>query len=156
MTGSQSRRQFLKEVEECVCRDRQNSYSDAEDNFSVIAELWTTWARTRGILGLNESFDRRDVAMMSALIKVARAAHNLSIRDNWIDLAGYAACGGGITIKENQADGPANSGSQSLALKALSVNGSAIGLDNAWDEPVGTGTNGANGARQDHFGHAPT
>ena len=87
------RREILRTVEQAVCKDRQNTYSDAEDNFQIIAEFWTTWGKARG---WNVQFESRDVAMMSALIKAARAGVNLDYLDNWVDLAGYSVCGGGI------------------------------------------------------------
>lgn len=38
--------------------------------------------------------DATDVAMMMALLKIARIAGGSGTRDSFIDLAGYAACGG--------------------------------------------------------------
>lgn len=37
-----------------------------------------------------------DVAAMMALLKIARIASGHAKADNWVDLAGYAACGGEI------------------------------------------------------------
>lgn len=37
-----------------------------------------------------------DVAAMMSLLKIARVATGHGKADNWIDLAGYAACGGEI------------------------------------------------------------
>lgn len=37
-----------------------------------------------------------DVAAMLALLKIARIASGHAKADNWVDLAGYAACGGEI------------------------------------------------------------
>lgn len=37
--------------------------------------------------------DANDVAMMMALLKIARIAAGGGKADSWIDLAGYAACG---------------------------------------------------------------
>ena len=36
----------------------------------------------------------KDVAAMMALLKIARIASGTAKPDNWVDLAGYAACGG--------------------------------------------------------------
>lgn len=44
-------------------------------------------------------FTAKDVAMMLALLKVARI-HNGDKMDSFIDLAGYAACAGEIVGKE--------------------------------------------------------
>ena len=38
--------------------------------------------------------DPKDVAAMLGLLKIARVATGHGKADNWIDLAGYAACGG--------------------------------------------------------------
>jgi hypothetical protein len=50
--------------------------------------------------GADVKLDSKDVAMMSAMIKVARAAVNPNYLDNWVDLGGYAVCGGGIARRE--------------------------------------------------------
>jgi hypothetical protein len=101
-TGTERRREVLNEVADAVCRDRQNTYGDAEDNFANIALLWNVWGRMRGL----GEFTAQDVAMMSALIKVGRAGTNIGYRDNWVDLAGYATCGGGIAAQVAEATLP--------------------------------------------------
>ena len=42
-----------------------------------------------------------DVAAMLALLKIARIASGHAKEDNWVDLAGYAACGGEIESGDN-------------------------------------------------------
>ena len=100
-TGTEIRRELLAQVEACVCKDRQNTYGDAEDNFKVIANYWNIWLRQRGVLQETSSIcvNTTDVAMMCALIKVARTSSSPNHIDNWVDLAGYAICGGGIALK---------------------------------------------------------
>lgn len=91
-TGTDRRSAILDQVRACVCRDRQNTYGDAEDNFADIAALATI------VLGakLKEPLESVDVASFSACIKLARIKTSPEHIDNWIDLAGYAVCGGGI------------------------------------------------------------
>ncbi len=96
-TGTDRRRTALKEVEGCVCRDRQNMYSDAEDNFSQTASIWTVQLSRKLLPGV--SLDASDVAALMVGLKLARTAANPSHRDNWIDAAGYAVCGAGIQQK---------------------------------------------------------
>jgi hypothetical protein len=36
------------------------------------------------------------VALFLACVKIARLSNNKAHRDSWVDLAGYAACGGGM------------------------------------------------------------
>ena len=107
--GSERRQAILHKIESCVCKDRQSSYGDAEDNFANIAELWNIWLRVRyvakGSPEGNQELTAADVAGMCALIKVARAAHNVTVEDNWIDMAGYAVCGAGIIRSTAANDG---------------------------------------------------
>jgi hypothetical protein len=91
-TGADRRREILREVERCVCRDRQNTYGDAEDNFADIAALINVVLAPK----LKEPLAAHDVATISACIKLARIKSSPGHLDNWIDLAGYAVCGGGI------------------------------------------------------------
>ena len=92
-TGNERRAMVLDTVRAAVCRDRQNAYGDAEDNFRNIADYWNLWLKQRGFDAILTPLD---VAMMSALLKTARAAANVTYSDNWVDLAGYAVCGAGI------------------------------------------------------------
>lgn len=102
-SGTDHRREALREIEGCVCKDRQNSYGGAEDNFATIAGFWTIYLHRRGLLPTDRSLESHDVAALSALIKAARMAHNPTHRDSWVDLGGYAVCGAGIIAmaKEN-------------------------------------------------------
>ena len=67
---------------------RQKQYGKPEDNFAVIAKLWTAYK--------GESFTPLDVAMMMALLKIARIRTGVGTVDSFVDLAGYAACAGEI------------------------------------------------------------
>jgi len=97
MSGGQERRQdVLSRVEECVCRDRQATYDDAEENFADIAAMASIALRHK----LSEPLNARDVAAFSACIKLARIRTSPEHLDNWIDLAGYAVCGGGIVLAD--------------------------------------------------------
>lgn len=78
---------ILKAAEDCVCKDRETDYGSPEDNFQRIASMWNAYLGDREI-------DNKDVAAMMALLKIARIASGHAKADNWIDLAGYAACGG--------------------------------------------------------------
>ena len=81
----------LKAAAECVCGSREEDYGSPEDNFAVIAALWTAYIGT--------AVTPKDVAMMMALLKIARAKAG-SKPDTYIDLAGYAACGAEISARE--------------------------------------------------------
>ena len=71
-----------------ITKDRQADHGDAEDNFSRIAQYWS--------VHLGTPVKAHDVAVMMALLKVARIKQNPNHIDNWVDGAGYFACGGEI------------------------------------------------------------
>jgi hypothetical protein len=83
------RADILATASEYVTIDRATTHGDAEDNFRRIADLWNAYLGVDDITSI-------DVAVMLALLKVARIRSNPTHADNWIDIAGYAACGGEI------------------------------------------------------------
>ena len=83
------RQRILEEAIKCVTRDRNASYGSPEDNFNHIADLWNAQFKSR----LGEfKFTALDVAVMFCLMKIARIRTSPDKDDNYIDLAGYAAC----------------------------------------------------------------
>lgn len=93
-----TREECLKKAMEIVCTDRESQYGAPEDNFAKIADFWSDY------LGYHVTTE--DVPMMMALLKIARAANGKYKADNYIDLAGYAACGMEIAGKsECRSDG---------------------------------------------------
>jgi hypothetical protein len=85
------REDILEQAKICVCGHRQSDYGTPEDNFNRIGKLWSAY--------MDIEFTAKDVAIMMALLKVARIKAGNSI-DSAIDLAGYAACAGEIYTKE--------------------------------------------------------
>lgn len=81
-----TRKECLDAAAECVLKDRQNEYGGPEDNFGRIAQMWN------GYLGIS-GIKPWDVAAMMGMLKMARARFNPKYSDNWVDMAGYAACG---------------------------------------------------------------
>lgn len=89
-----TRADILHAAEKCVCGQRETDYGTPEDNFETIAELWETYLRRACVDEAGGVYiDANDVAMMMALLKIARIAAGGGKADSWIDLAGYAACG---------------------------------------------------------------
>lgn len=93
-----TRSDILEKTKSTVNGNREEDYGSPENNFKTIAIMWNAYLH-----GLKKSsLDPWDVAAMMALLKVARIASGNAKDDNWIDLAGYAACGGELqTIKKN-------------------------------------------------------
>ena len=89
-----TREECLKKAMEIVCTDRESQYGAPEDNFAKIADLWSIYLRS--------DIDSEDVSMMMALLKIARISTGKYKADNYIDLAGYAACG--MEIAEKNAE----------------------------------------------------
>lgn len=107
----------------CVNGDREQDYGSPEDNFATIAEMWTAYLNRRinalikmptNVSDIPPLVESKDVAAMLVLLKVARISSGNAKNDNWIDIAGYAACGGEIeskgtedpvTIKEIEMEG---------------------------------------------------
>lgn len=91
-----TRKQILAEDEKCVCGQREEDYGTPEDSFRVIGELWETYIKSKCVSDPERGvcIQPEDVACMMALLKIARIAAGHGKADNWVDLAGYAACGG--------------------------------------------------------------
>lgn len=81
------RKAILKQAEQCVCGQRETDYGRPEDNFGRIALMWSAYTGC--------TITAQDVAMMMALLKIARIRNGGTV-DSFVDLAGYAACGGEI------------------------------------------------------------
>lgn len=87
------RTEILDTAKRCVVGDREQDYGSPKRNFERIAELWSSY--------LGHPIVAKDVAAMLALLKIARIASGHAKADNWVDLAGYAACGGEIESEES-------------------------------------------------------
>lgn len=83
-----TRKEILDAAAQCVTKDRQAQYGAPEDNFAGIAKLWTAYK--------DVEFTAHDVGMLLALVKIGRIKSGQAKADNYIDLAGYAACAGEI------------------------------------------------------------
>lgn len=88
------RNELLQAASNIVTADRNEQYGEPEDNFSNIARLWAVY--------LGQDINSEDVAIMMILFKIARLiGSNYSSLDSWVDIIGYAACGGEIASKGN-------------------------------------------------------
>ena len=99
-----TRQEILKAAEDCVCRDRQATHGAPENSFGKIASVWSA------LLGITIRDDQ--VAIMLNALKGVRAWDNPGHDDNWVDMAGYAACGGELVGKRLEAIVEAFSGDE--------------------------------------------
>ena len=83
------RAEILREAETAVMVDRSGTHGDMADNFARIAGIWS--------IHLGVPVTAAQVALMMIELKTVRAWGNPGHRDNWVDIAGYAACGGEVT-----------------------------------------------------------
>lgn len=91
------RAEILDAAKNIVNGERDQQYGTPEDSFEVIAELWRIYIQASCVgAGTAVCLLSDDVAAMMALLKIARISTGQSKADNWVDLAGYAACGGEI------------------------------------------------------------
>lgn len=87
-----TREETLRRAKACVCGDREQDYGSPENNFKLIASLWSDYT--------GHSYSATDVAMMMALLKVARIKGGSAKEDSFVDLAGYAACAAELSTSE--------------------------------------------------------
>ncbi len=86
-----NRPDILYKAKQCVCGQREHEYGSPENNFQAIANLWNAYLDKNGVV-----LTPVDVAMMMSLLKIARIKSGTATEDSFVDLAGYAACGGEI------------------------------------------------------------
>lgn len=86
------RAEILEQARKCVCGEREQEYGTPENNFALVGKLWEAYT--------GHSFSAKDVAMMLALLKVARIKTGVK-GDSFVDLAGYAACAGEIATQDS-------------------------------------------------------
>ena len=107
------RPEILDAARRCVCGDREEDYGSPEQNFQTISYFWQAYliAAPRVIVDgqlidpkdhdIDIVIDPYDVAAMQALLKIGRIAGGQAKMDNWIDAAGYSACGGELQSRLN-------------------------------------------------------
>lgn len=88
------REKILLEAIKCVTKDRNATHGNPEDNFAIIANFWTDYLRPK--YGIMLDLTSKDVAVMMVLMKTSRIITSPDHQDHWVDICGYAACGGGI------------------------------------------------------------
>ncbi len=72
----------LSEATEIINGERKETYGDAHESFSRIAQFWSAY--------LGHPVNNLDVANMMILLKVSRTKGKFH-RDSYVDIAGYSA-----------------------------------------------------------------
>jgi len=98
---------ILSTARNLVTSDRASDYGPMKHNMDTIAKFWNVYLHCRPS-GRSDIIDGEDVAMMLALMKVARICGGPFKDDSYIDLAGYAAVAGQVAYEretpQEQAD----------------------------------------------------
>lgn len=79
------RETILNNAKHAVCSNCDHQYGNSEDSFRQIAHFWSVY--------LHKELSACDVANMMILFKLSRNITEEPKLDNWVDIAGYAACG---------------------------------------------------------------
>ena len=82
------RAKTLDTAKEMITGHRERDYGSPENNFQIIADLWSIYTGT--------VITALDVSMMMCLLKIARIKSGGGTGDSFVDLAGYAGCGAEI------------------------------------------------------------
>lgn len=72
--------------------ERHNQHGDKVENHQNIARLWNAYLGPR----LDDHLSALDVALMMALLKIARTKSGTHNVDDYVDGAGYLGCAGEI------------------------------------------------------------
>lgn len=75
-----------------VCCDREEEYGSPGDNLRLTAQLWSDYLQTKVSAG--------DVALMMVLLKVSRVKSGRPKADSFVDMAGYSAIAGELTLTQ--------------------------------------------------------
>ena len=86
-----TRPEILDTAKHMVCGQREEDYGTPENNFQIIADLWSAYYGAK--------FTALDVSMMMTLLKIARIRTGRTKPDSFVDAAGYIACGGEIACE---------------------------------------------------------
>ena len=89
-----NRIEALEAAKQAINGSRDLDFGEPEDNFSLIAEFWTVY--------LGCEITALDVAMLMALLKVARIMNGGGSGDSFVDAIGYCACGAEIAGREEE------------------------------------------------------
>lgn len=66
---------------------RGEHYGEVADDFTRVAAMWSQ------LYNADREIEPHEVAMHMICVKLSRLVESPGLRDNWLDIAGYAACG---------------------------------------------------------------
>lgn len=123
-----NRAEILDTAKKMVTGQREQDYGTPEANFGIIGKLWTDY--------LGHMVTAEDVANMMILFKVARNRTGRGKADSWVDIAGYAACGGEIAT-DAPVHIPPRTGAEKKLLDVLFREDPDSEITEEWDDKTG-------------------
>ena len=84
--------QILNQASVLVQGQREKDYGDKTENHNNIARLWSAY--------LDIPIQAHDVAILMALLKIARTKLGAVSKDTYVDMSAYSAIAGEIKFKE--------------------------------------------------------
>lgn len=84
-------KKILNDAAVIISEDRVKDYGDPKVCFRTLSELWTSYT--------GHPITPNDVAMMMVLLKAVRNKHRVKL-DNLVDICGYAALAGELTLAD--------------------------------------------------------
>lgn len=91
---------ILEAAHGTIYGDREQTYGDPGKNLRNIAAYWTTYLRSKDLLGPEDQLTYDDVALMMVLLKVARLGNTPLHHDSMVDACGYMALADRVARKE--------------------------------------------------------
>jgi hypothetical protein len=91
-----NRATILDAAAQACLKDRAATHGGLEDSFGQIAAIWSV---RLGLLVTPE-----EVAILLIDLKTVRAWGNPHHADNWVDIAGYGACGGELALADREGE----------------------------------------------------
>ncbi len=85
---------FLNQAQALVEGQRHKDYGDKVDNHINIAKLWSAYK--------DVEITAHDVAIMMALLKIARTKLGSVSMDTYIDMSAYSSIAGEIKFKDDE------------------------------------------------------
>ena len=93
----------LNESIKIINGDRRDSYGSPSASFELLADYWTTYLQSKGLMKDGARLSKGDAVMLLLFLKIARES-NKHGHDNVVDMGGYVGLYGDITAEE-QANG---------------------------------------------------
>lgn len=91
----------LTESIKIINGDRRDSYGSPSASFALLADYWTTYLQSKGLMKEDARLSKADAVMLLLFLKIARES-NKHGHDNVVDMGGYVGLYGDMATLENK------------------------------------------------------